>query len=118
MRPLHHKIFSLSALSINWFFRRLFWLLFLLTTGIAIGLAIGLLKQLSDIEKEDILKVLILGISLPITFILWFVFYRAHRNRSDKEGKHSLIEYLEELKERNALSEADFVREKIKILED
>ncbi|HWY11185.1 MAG TPA: hypothetical protein VN026_07670 [Bacteroidia bacterium] len=118
MRPLHHKIFGLSWLTITWFFRRVFWMLFLITLGFSIGLAVGIYKQFQDISLDDVLKTFVLGIILPTTFILWLGFLIAHRIRSAKEEKHFFIEYLEELKDHGVISEESFIREKEKIMEN
>jgi hypothetical protein len=117
-RPLHHKVLDTSKLSIAWFFRGLFWILFLISFGLSIGLAIGLYIQLAGIEDKDLVFALALGIILVVTFILWRVFLRVHQRRLAKEDKLLKIDYLAELKNKGALSEEDFLKEKVKILKN
>jgi hypothetical protein len=115
MRPFYHKLFSFSRLSINYVLRRLFWFLFLLLTGLALGLMTGLFKSLTELKEGDALAILILGVSIPITFILWLVSMRAHRKRQKEEELHYAIEYLEELRDDGVISIEDFQKEKEKI---
>ncbi|HXU26727.1 MAG TPA: hypothetical protein VN698_05795 [Bacteroidia bacterium] len=117
MRPLHHKFFSRSWLGISWTFRRLFWAIFLLYLGLTSGYLIcatGLLKKMPDDYKP---RAIVIYILILFSGLLWLIFYRVHKKNDKKESIHSIIEYLEELKEQNIISEENFIKEKKKFSE-
>jgi Na+/proline symporter len=116
MRPFFHKAFSLSRLSVNYLLRKLFWVVFLLCLGFAIGTWTGLYKQIDQLNRDDVTAAFILGATLILSFILWLIFMIAHRKRRRKEEMHSFIEYLEGLRDRGALSTEDYLKEKEKII--
>ena len=116
IRSLHHKIANKSWLTISYIFPRLFWILFLLSSCFAIGLITGLYKNTAYTQKDDIKASLILKIFIVISFTLWLVFMATHRKQRRKEEIHEQLEYLEELRTGNALSQEDFLMEKEKIL--
>ena len=114
MRSIHHKLFSSSRVSVNYFFRKLFWIVFLFCLGFIIGALTGLYKQISKLSKDDITATIILVTALIVSFILWITFMKAHRKRLQKEEICSIIEYLEELRDNGALFQEVFLKEKEK----
>jgi len=93
-------------------------MLFLLNLGLSFGFLIGIIKPYQDMKTEEKQLSIIVYCLISLSGILWLVFYFANKKQSRKEEKYSKLEYLEELKERNTLSEEDFIKEKLKILEN
>ena len=114
----HYKsIIGYLWLNACWLLRTLFWVLFLISFAFTFGLLSGLFKQIVGLEKEDVAIAVTLGATTIISLILWVIFFYVHRNLLAKGKGALLMEYLSSLREKGMLSEGDFLKEKMSILE-
>ncbi|MGZ3864568.1 MAG: hypothetical protein ACXVPN_15425 [Bacteroidia bacterium] len=118
MRFLPFKIIAWSWLGITLTLRRFFFMLFILSAGLAIGILTGLYKKIKELNEDDATFILTLGIIIPVSLVLWIIFFSVHRAHRNKEGMHYMVEYLEELRDKGVITEENFLKEKQKITED